>query len=392
MKLKRQQKRASHTKTRLNRRVIWFLIGLTLVSSVLVLRWQSARANQTAPTMASANSSKASRRSSQKKTKQDQSQQKTVRSSPPKTQSHEDEQADQVSGIAKALDTKSDPDLVKVIAQTMASIEPGPSAPARWTVAVRDLQGKHQAYVSDWTPAKAQFSASTIKLFILIRYYQCLQAGKIAADEPYVLVQDDVVAGSGELYQAPLGSTYTLNQLAELMIKKSDNIATNVLIDRLGGFAAINRSISQVVGTDHQSSLERKMMDTDHIEDGRANRINAQEVVTVLLKIYQNRLLGSPYDQKILALMAQAENKTKLPAQLPAEAVSYNKSGESNYRGIENDLAIIEYQGHIFAICALVQMDGDTDTPHNAQPDQINSEINALAQLGQAVTSWVSQH
>lgn len=388
--VKSKRGQSIHKRTKSKRGLIWLVVGLVLVSSLLVWRWQSASASQTTPLAESTRSIKTS--SSQKNSSQKRAHDKNTSSASPADQDHADNEADQVSGIAKALDSQSDPDLVKLISETMATIKPGPAAPARWTVAVQDLQNKHQAYVSDWTPAKAQFSASTIKLFILIRYYQCLQAGKISEDDTYVLAQKDVVAGSGELYHLPLGSTYTLKQLAELMMKKSDNIATNVLIDRLGGFAAINHSIHVVVGAGHQTSVERKMMDTRHVEDGRANRINAQEVVTVLLKIYQNKLLGSPYDQKILALMAQAENKTKLPAQLPAEANCYNKSGESNFRGIENDLAIIEYQGHILAICALVQMDGDADTPHNATASQTNSEIEALGQLGQKITMWYSQH
>ncbi|WP_461213258.1 serine hydrolase [Lacticaseibacillus sp. GG6-2] len=296
---------------------------------------------------------------------------------------------DKVYGHALALDPSSNEGLKTVIAQTMASVAPSTHGPARWTVAVKALDGTNaHAYVSDWTPANQQFSASTIKLFILIRYYQCLASGQLHRSDTYTLRKQDVVEGSGVMLRAPLGTTYTLQQLVTLMIEKSDNIATNVLMTKVGGFDAVNRTIAGLVGPNHYSSLERKMMDTTNISNGKANRINAQEVVDTLQKLYAGKIVSKSADQEMLTMMTKTFNRTKLPANLPAGAVCYNKSGESSYRGIENDMAIIVYQGHAFAVCALTEMDGEGEAPKDAIPAQTNTQVAAIASLGANLTNW----
>ncbi len=298
--------------------------------------------------------------------------------------------AEHVSGVATPLDKTSTAGLVTVIGQTMRTVAASTHGPARWTVAVRALNGGAHAYVADWTPASHQFSASTIKLYILIRYYQLLQAKQINPSTQYTLRQQDVVQGSGVMLHAKLGTTYTLQELVNLMIRQSDNIATNVMMDEVGGFAAVNKTIAQVVGPDHETSLERKMMDTSHLENGKANRINAEEAVDTLLKMKQGKIVSPAADKAMLALMLHTKNRTKLPSQLPTGAVAYNKSGESNWRGIENDMAIIDYRGQTFAVCALIEMDGEHDAPLTASQAQTDSEVSAIATLGAKLTTWIA--
>ncbi|WP_203651688.1 serine hydrolase [Secundilactobacillus yichangensis] len=281
--------------------------------------------------------------------------------------------------------------LVNVINQSMRGIQPGTQGPAKWTVAVSSLDGNQQAYMTNWSPGHAQSSASTIKLFILIRYYQELKKGTIHPNDTYTLQQADKVSGSGILLHKKVGTQYTVKELVRLMIEKSDNIATNVLISKLGGFSGVNQTISTVVGPTHYSSLERKMMDTSNINNGKSNRINAWEAVQTLRAIYRGHLIDPSTDQAMLAPMLKTENRTKLPAKLPSGAICWNKSGESNYRGVENDMAIIKYQGHVFMIAALIELDGDGQTPHNATQEQTESQVAAIARLGANVTNWMVQ-
>lgn len=300
----------------------------------------------------------------------------------------------QVANTHVRVSQDSNAGLVNVIRQSMTGILPGKQGPARWTVAVSSLDGKQNAYVTNWSPAHAQSSASTIKLFILIRYYQELKAHHLRADDTFTLTQQDKkTKGSGILLKKKVGSTYTLSELVKLMIHQSDNIATNALIDRLGGFKGVNQTISDVVGPTHYSTLERKMMDTRNLTNGLANRINAWKATQMLVKIYRGDLLGASSDRQMLQLMAKTDNRTKLPSQLPAGAIAWNKSGEANFKGIENDMAIIKYQGHVFAVTALVELntDGEGEDPDTATGGQTASQINAIARLGANVTNWMAQ-
>ncbi|MFM8004484.1 MAG: serine hydrolase, partial [Dolichospermum sp.] len=72
-------------------------------------------------------------------------------------------------------------------------------------------------------------AASTIKIPILMAFFQDVDAGKIRLDEMLTLEKEMIVGGSGNIqYQAP-GSKYTAVDLATKMITISDNTATNML-------------------------------------------------------------------------------------------------------------------------------------------------------------------
>lgn len=131
-------------------------------------------------------------------------------------------------------------------------------------------------------------------------------------------------------------------------------------------------------------------MDIDHLEDGKANRINAKEAVQVMFQLYQGKVINPELDRQMLDLMLNTSNRTKLPAILPEGAVCYNKSGESDFRGIENDLALIEYQGEVFGICVLTEMEGDGEEPETSTVEQQLSQIEAIALLGNDVTQWMA--
>lgn len=314
---------------------------------------------------------------------------KAVSSSTPETE----KKVEQVFDQPVALEKGNDAALTQAINQQMASVVRSSHGPARWTAYVEELGGQQKkTSITNWQPADAQYSASTIKLFILIRYYQLCQDGRLNPSKIYTLRKSDVVQGSGTMLNDQIGTQYTLEDLCHLMIEQSDNIATNVLIDQVGGFSAVNQTIAGIVGKNHQSSLERKMMDVSNIENGRANRINAKEAAQTLLKLYQGKIVNQEVDSEMLSLMLKTKNRTKLPAQLPAGAICYNKSGESNYRGIENDMALIKYNGHVFALCILIEMDGDGETPVDATIEQTQSEVSTIANIGQAVTNVMTDN
>lgn len=288
------------------------------------------------------------------------------------------------------LDRENDQELVEIIKEDMAAVAPSTHGPARYTVYVENLnQPQKKAYVSNWLPANAQFSASTIKVFVMITAYQQFESGQLKPDATYELAEEDLVEGSGVLLSQPLGTKYTLKEVCQYMIEDSDNTATNVMIDQVGGFDSVNQTIAGLVGQDHYTSLERKLMDIDQLEDGKANRINAKEAVQVLFKLYQGKVINPALDRQMLNLMLNTSNQTKLPAILPEGAVCYNKSGESDFRGIENDLALIEYQGEVFGICVLTEMEGDGEEPETSTIDQQLSQIEAIALLGNDVTQWM---
>ncbi|NEO78303.1 serine hydrolase, partial [Moorena sp. SIO4G3] len=84
-------------------------------------------------------------------------------------------------------------------------------------------------------------AASTIKLPILIAFFQDVDAGKVFLDEYITMKPEMIAGGSGNMqYQKP-GKQYKALEVANKMITISDNTATNMLIERLGGIEVLNQ-------------------------------------------------------------------------------------------------------------------------------------------------------
>ena len=69
----------------------------------------------------------------------------------------------------------------------------------------------------------------------------CLRACVRNWNEPLVLTKDLVGGGAGWMASRPLGSRFPTRVAATEMIRVSDNSATNLLIERVGGQQIINR-------------------------------------------------------------------------------------------------------------------------------------------------------
>jgi beta-lactamase class A len=77
-------------------------------------------------------------------------------------------------------------------------------------------------------------SASLIKLPILAAFWDAVEAGRLDPAERVSVPAQARVEGGGVLKALAPGLQPTWSDLATLMITVSDNVATNLVIDRLG--------------------------------------------------------------------------------------------------------------------------------------------------------------
>jgi len=89
-------------------------------------------------------------------------------------------------------------------------------------------------------PDTALPAASSIKTPILLVTLEELDAGKLSWNEPLQLSKAVVGGGAGWMASKPLGTRFPTHEVATEMIRVSDNTATNLLIERLGGKEALN--------------------------------------------------------------------------------------------------------------------------------------------------------
>ena len=183
---------------------------------------------------------------------------------------------------------------------------------------------------------KVMPSASMIKMFILGKAYQEMAAGKLSESESIVLKDRDIVGGSGNIQWLNPGTQLSVKYLLRHMIIESDNVATNLLIDRLG-MENLNRYMVQQ-GYQH-SKLQRKMMDYEAREQGRENYTTVTDLGVIFRRLYTHQCVNSEADEKMLATLKDQTEDDRILAGLPAGTVVAHKTGD--LEGIYNDGGIV---------------------------------------------------
>jgi beta-lactamase class A len=131
-----------------------------------------------------------------------------------------------------------------------------------------------------------EFDASgVIKLFILGALLERWEKGDISLIEEIEIHNAEQVSGTGVLKDLSEGFKMRADDIATLMIIASDNVAANLIIDRLGGVDAVNEHISGA-GL-KKTVLNRKI--TFGAEKKPLGITTPMETAIYLLKIFENK-------------------------------------------------------------------------------------------------------
>lgn len=201
-------------------------------------------------------------------------------------------------------------------------------------------------------------SASTIKLFIMMDSYQQANKKKLNLSEKYELNESDKVEGTGVLRTYQEGTNLSIEDLIQYMMVDSDNTAANLLIKKLGGCDAVSKRILEAGFK--ETELNREMNNREKIEAGVQNYTSAEDVGLFLNKLYKKELVDKSSSEKMLKLLSEGKNKQKLLKNVPTSVKAYNKTGELQDKGVQNDAMILEVDGE--AICVVMMTEnGDED-------------------------------
>ena len=89
-------------------------------------------------------------------------------------------------------------------------------------------------------PERPMPAASSIKTPVLLAALELIDTGELQWNEPLTLTKELVGGGAGWMASKPIGSRFPTYETATEMIRISDNSATNLMIERVGGMKAIN--------------------------------------------------------------------------------------------------------------------------------------------------------
>jgi beta-lactamase class A len=162
-------------------------------------------------------------------------------------------------------------------------------------------------------------AASTIKLPILMALFQAVDTGKVRLDETLTVRRDLIAGGSGTL-QNSRGAKLSVLQTATKMISISDNTATNMIIDRLGGKTVLN---SKFISWGLRKTTIRYMLG----DFKGKNTTSPADLVRLSASIAKHQLISEASRSKVLDILNQTENRKLLPAGLGKGAAIAHKTG-----------------------------------------------------------------
>lgn len=167
-------------------------------------------------------------------------------------------------------------------------------------------------------------AASTIKLPILLAFFQSLDEGKVSLDKQLTMRGDLVASGSGVMQYERVGKKYTALETITKMSVISDNTATNMIIDYLGGPARLNQRFRSWGLKD---TVIRRLLG-----DFRGtNTTSPQDLARALALLVNDKLVSSQSKEQALDILRQTKTRTLLPAGLGKGAVIAHKTGDIGF-------------------------------------------------------------
>lgn len=199
----------------------------------------------------------------------------------------------------------------------------------------------------DLNGAASFAAASTIKIPILVAFFQDVDAQKIRLDESLTLEQGMVAGGSGNMQYKPVGTQFTALEVATKMITISDNTATNMLIARLGGIDALNQRFQSWGLT---TTVIRNILP----DLGGTNTTSPKELSTLMAMVGKGNLVSMNSRDRILDIMRRTVRNHLLPAGLGQGATIAHKTG--NIGTIIGDAGLVDVPtGKRYVVAVMVQ-------------------------------------
>lgn len=212
------------------------------------------------------------------------------------------------------------------------------------------------------------FTASTLKVPLLVELYRQVDAGVVDVNQRVELTDALRVPGSGVLKELSVGLQPTVHDLALLMIIISDNSATDILYNRVGG-KNINDTM-QRLGLNHThipmpcrellySITGLEVENPDHTYQLASDRLKNREFVLggdgfsedksdvsspddmcrLLELIYSGDILSPQSREAVLDILKRQQLSTVIPHALPSGTVVAHKTG--SYQSVRCDVGIV---------------------------------------------------
>jgi beta-lactamase class A len=191
-------------------------------------------------------------------------------------------------------------------------------------------------------------AASTMKIPVMIELFHQARQAKLKLDDPLLIRNEFHSLADGSIYTLDpaddsetdlykaAGETRTLRQLCEIMVTVSSNLATNLLIEKLG--------VDNIRATVHSLSADgmnvlRGVEDNKAFAKGLNNTTTARGLQRLLEAIAHGEAVDQESSRQMIEILERQKFNEGIPAGLPPGIPVAHKTGEITK--IHHDAAIV---------------------------------------------------
>lgn len=220
----------------------------------------------------------------------------------------------------------------------------GDSLPEQISLAVIDLKRKPK--IAGVNMNNFIYPASVYKMYVAMEVLKQISEGKYSLQKQYIIPAHNDVDRSREIASDPrplliAGDTVTINYLLDLMITRSDNTASNCLID-----IADRKNINETMLKNgwKGSEVTRKFL-SRKLEDPGYATIKGTETCALhaadfMMRLANNELINPWVSLQLKALLGRQLDKSKLAAGLSPNTMFSHKTGWWSF--YTHDVGIVE--------------------------------------------------
>ena len=185
-------------------------------------------------------------------------------------------------------------------------------------------------------------TASCIKLFILIEYFNQVFENKVSINDSFEYKEEDNIMGlnSGVISSFDYGLKFTSKDCAKLMIIYSDNIATNKMISYLG-IDNINKTIKKLGFKNTYLFNE-----LDLLKYFKFGQTTPYEYARAFEMISKNEMINSQISQNCLEILKLQKHNDMIVKYLSPMDLIFKGSEKSNINYIASKSGSIVWNGN----------------------------------------------
>ncbi len=215
---------------------------------------------------------------------------------------------------------------------------------------------------------KVFFTASTLKVPLLVELFRQVDQGRIDLDQRISLTDSMRVPGSGVLKELGVGLQPTIRDLAVLMVIISDNVATDILYNLVGreNLVQMLRELGlsktripmttrellySIVGLDPGNPthsyrlasdklfLRQFVPEADGFSEEKSDVSSPEDMCRLLELVYRGQVLSPRSREAVLDILSRQQLNTVIPHRLPVGTQVAHKTG--SYQGVRCDVGIV---------------------------------------------------